>query len=143
MTGAPPTSAAEPGAGAPRLTVQEFDELFDQLAPWRQGQATALVDGLSLAPRGEPVEQVVELLDRETGSACSGHRFSSRVRRAPQWSQRRTRRCPCTEPTEYGQSRSCRGLFGWSRGGYHHVGRHPTWWTIEFRGTVDRKGGTQ
>lgn len=38
MSGAPPTSPADPGRAAPRLSVEEFDDLFDQLAPWRRGE---------------------------------------------------------------------------------------------------------
>jgi kynurenine formamidase len=37
MAGAAPTGTPEPVASTPRLTVEEFDVLFDSLASWRQG----------------------------------------------------------------------------------------------------------
>jgi hypothetical protein len=78
MTGAAPTSPAEPGAVTPRLTAEEFDALFDSLAPWRHGRAVDeagrvgslgpadLLNALGAVTHGEAVSLALPL-DRQAG----------------------------------------------------------------------------
>jgi len=73
MSGAAPTDPVERAPGGAQMSVEEFDDLFDSLSPWRRGAAVAeggrlaergpaeLLTALGAVTRGEPVSLALPL----------------------------------------------------------------------------------